>query len=483
MARIPLNGQAYEGMSVDVNFQRTVNWYPESDATGKDNVPLYPTPGLDAALATVGNGPVRAMIVLDEDLYVVSSDEFYKVTAGGTVALIGSLISASGRCEMAHNGDDIIVVDGAQGCMYRKSTTTWYPDLNSTAANFPKLATTVTFLDGYFVVNDPANTNAAGVPGAFFISGIYDGLSWAALDYDVAERNWDQIESVNVANGQLWLVGEESSEVWWNNGNEDFPFERIPSAIIEYGTTEGGTVIQSDNSLLFLSKSTRGSNQILQTQGNGMPRKVSTPALDSKLHGYSTVGALSFIFQWKGHTFCVFTFPTSDKTWVYDLSSGLWFQWSTDGDDNRHLSESYVFFNNTHYIGSSTTGDIYPLSDTVYDDAGTVITRVRQSPHLHFQGKVGYISALELLMEEAVATAAVPNPQVVLQHSKDRGHNWNSEQWSSMGKVGEYDLPIIYRRIGRCQDIIFRITVTDAVKSVLIGAYMDISIGDIDITS
>jgi len=483
MARIPLNGQSYEGMSIDANFQRTVNWYPESDPTGKDSIPLYPTPGL-INFTTAGSGPVRACIVLSDLVYVISSDGFYSVTTAGSVTNIGTITTTSGRVEMAHNGDEIIIVDGTQGAHYKLSTTTFTADLNSVDADFPKVATTISFLDTYFIVNDPANTNGASVPGAFFISGIYDGLTWAALDYDVAERSWDQIEAIRTANGQLWLIGEDSSEVWWHSGNADFPFERIPSAVIEYGTSAGHTVSEADNTLVFLSSSDRGAGQILQTQGHGTPRKISHDGLDDKLHNYTLGDSFSFVFQWKGHTFCVFTFPTSNKTWVYDLSTGLWFQWSTDGDDSRHISNSYIYFNNKHYVGSRVDGTIYELSDVTYDDDGTAITRLRQSPHLHFQGKVGWIRAIEAILEQGVANGAVADPQMMLQWSKDRGHTWNSEQWRSvLGSTGEYSKASTWRRIGRTEDIIFRFKMTDAVKGVLIGAYMDVSgVGDLEVS-
>ena len=493
MARIPINGQAYEGTSIDVNYQRTVNWYPESDPTGKDSVPLYPTPGL-INFTTAGSGPVRASIVLSTLMYVVSSDGFYSITTAGSVTNIGSITTTSGRVEMAHNGDEIIIVDGTQAAHYKLSTDTFTADITTIAddgigggagtGSFPTAATTISFLDTYFTVNDPDNTNTADVPGAFFISGVYNGQQWAALDFDVAERSWDQIEAIRTANGQLWLVGEDSSEVWWHSGNDDFPFERIPSAVIEYGTSAGHTVAEADNTLVFLSSSARGAGQILQTQGHGTPRKISHDGLDDKLHGYTLSDAFSFVYQWKGHTFCVFTFPTSNKTWIYDLSTGLWFQWSTDDDDSRHISNTYIYFNDKHYVGSRVDGSIYQLSDVAYDDDGTAITRLRQSPHLHFQGKVGWIRALELILEQGVANGSVPDPQVMLQWSKDRGHTWNSEQWRDvLGSTGEYSKASTWRRIGRTEDIIWRIKITDAVKAVLIGAYMDVpGVGDLDVT-
>jgi len=478
MARIPINGQSNEGFSIDANYQRTVNWYPESDPTGKDKVPLYPTPGFSTEFASAGSGPIRASIVLNSLMYIVSSDTLYSVDTVGNETTLGTLQTTSGRCEMAHNGDEIVIVDGTQGCHYKESTTTFTADLNATDADFPKAATTITFIDGYFAVNDPANTNAANAPGGLFISGSYNGETWAALDYTVAERSWDQILALRIANGLLWAIGENSTEVFQNTGNADFPLEPIRSAVIEYGTLAGASVSEADNTLIWVSKSKYGQGQVLQNNGYGV-KKISTDAIDNHIHGYTVTDAQSFVLQWKGHTWYVLTFPTSDKTWVYDLSTHMWFQWATNGDDSRHISNDYVFFNSKHYIGSRVDGKIYQLKDTEYSDDGTAITRVRQSPHIHFQGKKGFVRAIELIMEQGVGTVSVTDPQAMVQWSKDRGHSWSSEQWRDiLGNVGEYSKASTWRRIGRCEDILIRIKVTDAVKASLIGAYMDVNTGD-----
>lgn len=483
MARIPINGQSHESISVDANAQRTVNWYPEADPTGKDELVLYPTPGFGSAFGSAGGGPVRAAMDMNGTMYVVSGNNFYSVDINGNASSIGTLTTSSGYVEMAHNGDEIIIVDGSQGCYYKESITTYDADITTNIdANFPTAATTVAFIDGYFVVNDPENTNAAASPGAFFISGSYDGTAWAALDYDVAERSWDQINAIRVANGQLWLIGEESTEVWWNSGNADFPFERIPSAVIEAGTISTGSAVQIGNSLIWLDQSDSGEGQVVMTEGYNL-KPITTPALAAQIRGYTRSDARAFSMTWDSHEWYVLTFPTSNKTWVYDVTTGMWFQWSTNGDNARHISECYCYFNNKHYIGSRSDGAIYQLDGSVYDDNGTAITRLRQTPHLHFQGRWGYIGALELIMEQGVGTISVTDPQVMLQWSKDRGHTWSSESWRDiLGNVGEYSKSTTWRQLGRCQDIIFRIKVTDAVKAVLVGGYMRATVGELDVS-
>ena len=484
MAKIPFNGSSYEGFAIDANYQRTVNWYVEPDQSGFDNPILYPTPGL-SSFTSAGSGPIRASIVLGTLLYVVSADTLYSVTTGGTATSRGTLTTNSGRCEMAHDGVDILIVDGTDAYVYETDTTTFSTITDSGDGNydadFPAGATTVIEIDGYFVVNDPNKTNAVSAPGAFFISGLRDALSWNALDYAVAENKWDDIVAIRKANGQLWLVNENSTEVYYNSGNADFPFDPIESAVIEYGSIAGATCVAVDNSIIWLSQTDYGDGQVVRNDGYQIT-KISTDALDSAIDGYSDISdALAFAYQYKGRTFYVLTFPTADKTWLYDVTTGMWSQWSYNGDDARHLSNCYARFNQTHVVGSATDGQLYTLSATAYDDDGTTITRLRQTPHIHGNGKTLHIPRVHVVFEQGVGTVSVTDPQAMLQWSKDRGHTWGSEQWRDvLGNVGEYSLSSTWRRIGQCESIIFRLKITDAVKAVVVGAYATINTGSFE---
>lgn len=482
MAKIPVNGQSYSAWSLDVNAQRTVNWYVEMDPTGKNNIILYPMPGL--SIGTVSStfvDPIRAMhIGPDGHLYFVSGDAFGRVNSGGGTLYIGVLATSSGRCEIADNGTEIIVVDGQKGYLYNTVTTAWYDDIyDDLDLDFPNGANTVSFLDGYFIVNDPNNTNGSGYPGGFFISGLYDGTTWAALDYEIAGRDSDQIVKIAEISGQLWLIKSKSIEVWYNSGNAIFPFERINSAVITQGTIAPASVAEYNNSLLFVSQSSSGRGEVVMSNGYTLA-KISNQALDTEIQGYSTLSdARAYIFQYHGHTFYVLTFPTANKTWVFDLSNGSWTEWSTDGVDNRHISNAYAYFRGQHWVGSSEDGKFYILRSAVYDDNGTAITRMRQTPHIHNNDKALFGSALTLKFEQGVGNGSFPNPQVMLQWSDDGGHTWSSEHWRPiLGAVGEYDSPSTWRRLGKWYDRIFRIKVTDGVKPVLIDGYLDVDLGD-----
>jgi hypothetical protein len=64
---------------------------------------------------------------------------------------------------------------------------------------------------------------------------------------------------------------------------------------------------------------------------------------------------------------------------------------------------------------------------------------------------------------------------MTLEVSKDGGHSWGSEKTRSMGKIGEYRKRVIWRRLGRAYDFVFRLRTTDPVKTTIVGAWVDVA--------
>jgi hypothetical protein len=69
------------------------------------------------------------------------------------------------------------------------------------------------------------------------------------------------------------------------------------------------------------------------------------------------------------------------------------------------------------------------------------------------------------------------NPQVMLSVSKDGGHTYGTEQWCSMGAIGNYQTRAIWRRLGQARDWTFKFRISDPVKRVIFGSSIDIRNG------
>jgi hypothetical protein len=132
-----------------------------------------------------------------------------------------------------------------------------------------------------------------------------------------------------------------------------------------------------------------------------------------------------------------------------------------------------------HLIGDLENGKIYQMSSTVYADAGTPIRRMRQAPVVSNAGGVLFHKALTLEMETGVGltTGQGSDPQIMMQFSDDCGRTWSSERWAALGKIGEYARRVIFRRLGRSRNRVYKVEVTDPVSVAFADADLEVEQG------
>jgi hypothetical protein len=63
----------------------------------------------------------------------------------------------------------------------------------------------------------------------------------------------------------------------------------------------------------------------------------------------------------------------------------------------------------------------------------------------------------------------------MLQVSTDGGHTWGTEQWTTIGAIGNYTSRAVWRRVsGIARDVVFKFRITDPVKRAIYGASIQI---------
>lgn len=462
--RVPFIGGSNTSRTVNVAAQRTVNMYAELDPESKYQAGLFARPGL----VTYSTGPsdgVRGSAVFGDNLYYVVGTEVIKVTTAAAVSTIGTIYTSSGRVSFATNKTQLMFVDGTYGYTTTGSSVTQISD-----GDFPNGATVVVFLDGYFIVNDPGNI------GRFHVSDLDDGTAWTATFFGTAARNPDALISLAVPDRTLWLIGALTTEVWWNSGNPDFPFESTESGFVEWGTLSAHSVVvvvspTGGTAVISLAENKDGGRVVMSSGG-----RVSTHALESTINGYTTVSdAYAWSLVWEGHTFYVLTFPTESATWVLDLATGLWAEWKSYGI-SRFRGSSHTYFDEKHIIGDYQDGTLFQLSATQYSDAGGFLERIREDRHIASERRWLFHRVFELEVESGTGTAEL-DPQVSLQWSDDGGHTWSNEHWRGLGKVGEYKTLVRWRQLGRSRDRIYRTTFTDDAKFTIVSGHVTMDLG------
>ena len=416
--KVPFVGSSYQMDALSFGVQRSINMYPliSETANTKSVSALRGCPGY-VEFADIGGGAIRGGISSTADrAFFVSGDEFYEVFADGTSTKHGDLNTQVGQVSMAENAFQVMVVDGSDGWIFTKATDTW---TQITDIDFPETSV-VTYQDGYFIVVDDGTQD-------FYISAINDGTSWDALDFAAAESSPDNLISVLSDNGNLWLFGNRSIEVYQNTGAASFPFERIAGAIIQTGCAGKFTPAKFDNSVVWLGVDEQGQGVVWRANGYSAQR-ISTQAIEKIINSAEDFSdSYSWVYHEQGHVFYCLQIRGLETTLVYDGATREWHErMFKDPDTNTrqlHRGSCHVFFAQKNLIGDRLTGKIYDLDLSYQDDNGDEQIRERICPHYQDEKRLISYSSFELDMEVGVGlnSGQGSDPQIMMQYSDDGG--------------------------------------------------------------
>lgn len=468
--KFPFVGSAYKHRSVTVAAQRLVNMYIENVESPNEETRqvLIGTPG-KLLFCTLPTSPMRGewVVQVSGRAFAAAGNALYEIFADGTYSARGTLNTSTGIVSMADNGLQLMLVDGLYGYILTLATNVF---AQITDVDFPG-ADTVCFQDGYFIFNSP-NT------GKFYITALYDGSSVNRLDVGTAEGTPDNIICLLNDHRFIWLFGTASTEVYFDSGNNSFPFDRVQNAYMEIGCAAKFSAAKLDNSVYWLGQDDKGRGLVYKAQ-NFSPIRISTHAIEFAIQSYSDISdAIAYTYQEEGHAYYVLSFPTGNATWVYDASTGEWFEraYLNNGSMGRDLGSFHMFAFGKHLIGDYRNGNIYQSSLDVYTDNGAPIKRLRACQHLTNAGKFSFYSQFQVSLEMGQGLDGGVNgsdPVGVLRISRDGGHTFSPEKSATLGKIGEYTARCQYNRLGRARDAVFEWSTTEPIKIVITGANLD----------
>ena len=461
--------RSYRHPSLPISAQRAVNCYAEKEPPdAKTQVALLGSPGLPQ-FADVGNGgPIRGMITLGGTLYVVSGVGLYSVSSAGTPVLLGGAISGISPVSTDTNGTQIAIVNGQFGYIYSVAGGfALISDADFNAAN------TVRFIDQRFAF-DEKDTNR------WFISDSLDGISYDSPAFTSAESRPDNVKAIEVNSQVIYVFGDKTIELYQNVGAANFPFERVPGAVIERGLAAPLCIAKEDNGVFFL-----GEDRIFYRINGQTLLRVSDHAAEGAWRDYTTVSdAFSFAYSWGGHKFIAVTFPTANVTWHMDISTGLWHEresWNSNGESlGRWVGNCYCEAYGKQLIGDAFSGKIGYLDASTFTEFGNTMRAIATAPSIHSDRKRVFHSRFELDVESGVGVISGQgsDPQIMLDYSDDGGRTFSSRQmWRSMGRQGAYKSRLRWLRMGQSRDRIYRVQISDPVRRSIIAANVDAKAG------
>ena len=330
----------------------------------------------------------------------------------------------------------------------------------------------IAFIEGWLICNQPGTRT-------FFTTGPTPyQIIFPPTFYSLKDSSTDNLITLYENNRELWLIGERTSEVWFDAGGADFAFSRIPGVGPQVGCSALNSITRLGVSLCWLASNEQGENMVIITDQYSTMR-VSNHAIEHAISQYPVVDdAVGYAYEEEGHIFYMLTFPTADVTWCFDTTTGQWHKrasWdATAGQFHRHRGNAFMNFADLRIVGDYQSGQLHWMSRQVFTDNEGILKCLRRSPHVWQKANRQRVFFASLQVEftpgVGLQTGQGSDPQAMLRYSDDGGFNWSTEEWVGIGKVGETKNRAMWFLLGYARDRVWELSFTDPVQRDIIGS-------------
>ena len=446
---IPLPTQSYQHPSKPLSQQRLLNMYAAVQPAGsRSPFALMPTPGLGDPFLSLGTGPVFEMNYdLSGRLYVISGDHAFRVQPLEAMAPqdLGSVGYAdAGSTTSPPRMPTIAVgVNAVVFCVPPRAYVAGHfeLDMHQIGGDFPG-ASSVAYVDGYFVFTAYDSTSQ------FFSSKLLDPTAYDALDFAYADGVPNVVRRVVTHRGELWFLGEDGIEVWYDAGAADFPFRRQSGGVLDSKVITPKSVGRGDGSVFWVEMD----GIVMRSRGYKFER-VSTEAQEQILATQDVTWA--GCYSQRGHTFYVVS--TTAATMVYDCATQLWHDRASGADGGSPWRiRSFSPYGQLVLFGDTQSGNIYASGlATATEAPGQLILRQFTFPELRATGNRSFMSRLELDMDLQQKAFSLQ-----LRWTDNDGETWSAWRVVSPAQLQSQASRVAFTRLGSFRQRVFQVQAT-----------------------
>ena len=460
--------------SVIADGERTINLYVEPIASpgAPSQAALYPTPGFRTLLEIGGAVGGRALFDMAGRTFAVVGPGYYELfPLTQTATFRGSVTQDERLAQIVSNGPggQQLVASGGNAYLHTLAT-------NAVTQVLTGEATQIGMLDTFFLAFNANNSKLR-------ISNSNDGGTWDSTQFALRSAMPDPWRAMIVNPPDIWLFGEQTSDVWYDSGATPFPFVPRAGLSIPYGISAPWSVATSGGSVMWVAKNRDGAGLVVMAAGYSAT-PISTPELNTTLARYARdakiTDAEGLVYQEAGHVFYVLRFPSAGATWVYDLTTKLWAergQW--DPATNQYgvwAPRVRCYSQGLHLTAEDETGIVSVMDNLVGTERdGSAIRRVRRGPVLVNEQRRMALGRFELALEVGLGTATGQgsDPVVLFRASADGGQTWGNQRVCSAGPQGHYRQRVFWTRLGAPRLWVPEVTMSDPIPWRLLDAYLN----------
>jgi hypothetical protein len=306
----------------------------------------------------------------------------YTIAAGGLFTFQGTWSATTSHVTMypfTDNGVESLVIHGFNPTTSTENiavvqmdsvTPRVIAEITTAANNFPDASSGyytcpgLVEMDGYIFVGM--------VTGEIFNCPLNNITgTWDATDFISAERHADTLRYICKHKNNLVAMGDHSIEFFYNSGNPSgSPLSRREDLFYDVGVAHSTylgslpPVASNDDLIAFVGfkgydTSTAGYPYGVYMIENFQLKKISTPSIDAWVNQSSTVS----LHTLHDRVLIIVRDISTDVTFYYDTTSGLWAKLTIDGDTTPDIitcSEGWLFLSNgakTYHFDKNWLGD------------------------------------------------------------------------------------------------------------------------------
>jgi len=413
--------------------------------------------------------------------------------------LTGDLISVSlydigldsKRVSIADNGFNVVVATGQ--AMY---TVDIFTDaVEDITGNLPfTLPLQVKFLFGrlYAISGDPAIVQNDELEDAIksnvlWYSDLAKADSWGGLSYVPADLSSDPITAIDVRQGDLWVFGTRTYQIFTTTGDKDEPLAYASGSGTNIGVGAPDTVATIGNNIFWLGSNASGRNMIFKGAGNGSAR-ISDHSVEDALErlGDLAGSAYGFSYQDGGNQFYCVTIPSGSyefegstefsegETHSFNTLTGQWHR-SASREPLTGTIQAWQPLFSAFAWGKIVVGnllwpalmelrnDTYTDYDPTTDDKKKPIFRQYAGPMMfnNLQTFTCHEFTWDVLQGHAPLNGLSANPEAQLEVSYDGGNTFGSLIPAMLQTTGHYAGVLKWIGLGTSRSFVFRVTFTN----------------------
>ncbi|WP_299084926.1 packaged DNA stabilization protein [uncultured Paraglaciecola sp.] len=389
---------------------------------------LLKAPGITGF--STGNGACRGAVTFQDEAYMVSVGSFAKIASDGTFSnLSGGTVSGTANCRFAQDYSVLVIqVAGGNAYVYDGTNFGQITDGDYVSSN------EVVAINGRFVF----------VPtdgGPCFYTDV-NGMTYAARASCIPATNFFDAELLPdknigaiVVKNDLYILGQETTELFRDTGDTVATFRRVDQGAVHTGYIAGKAHYRG--TFAFLGRDREGMPDFFIMQP-GRAEPISNPAIKEILSGYTEAqlsAVTSMRYEWKDKE--VIEWRLSDITLAY--CAGNWIYRRSGVNDNyraNHMTRAY----DTYIVGDATTTQIGKLAD-VNTEYTAPVERVIET---FVRGEKGSHFVADSIELDCLTGTGVTEGTISLQVSRD-SQEFHQPVWRSLGRHGNRDQRVIWQ--------------------------------------